>query len=58
MRGSFALLDFDSNDDPAVAYVEFSMGARYVEQPSQVEEYEHVFDVLLNKSVSIEEWSP
>jgi hypothetical protein len=58
MRGSFALLDFDSNDDPTVAYVEFSMGARYVEQSAQVEEYEHVFDVLLNKSVSIEEWSP
>ena len=53
MRGSFALLDFDSNDDPTVAYVEFSMGARYVEQSSQVNEYEHVFDVLFNKSVSL-----
>ena len=58
MRGSFALLSFDSDEDPTVAYVEFSTGARYVEQPSQVGEYESVFDVLLSKSIPIEEWTP
>ena len=38
-------------------YVEvFSTGARYVEQPSQVAEYERVFTVLMDWTESIEEW--
>ena len=55
-RGSFDVLEFTSPDDPAVVYVEFSTGARYVEQPSQVAEYEHVFTVLVDRTESIEEW--
>jgi Domain of unknown function (DUF5753) len=55
-RGSFALLDFPDAEDPAVGYVEFIGGARYVEQPAQVDECEHVFGVLLDRTLSIEEW--
>ncbi|MCY7344223.1 MAG: helix-turn-helix domain-containing protein [Pseudonocardia sp.] len=56
MRGSFAILSFDGADDPTVTYVEFSMGARYVEQVDRVREYEQVFGDLLAKTVSVEEW--
>ena len=55
-RGSFALLDFSDEEDPSVAYLEFSMGARYVEQPAQVSTYEKVFDIINGQSVGIEEW--
>ncbi len=57
MRGSFAILGFDGNSDPTVAYVEFSMGSRYVEPPDQVREYEEVFSNLLSKSVMVKEWT-
>ena len=56
-RGSFDLLDFDDADDPSVVYVEFSTGARYVEQPPQVAEYERVFGVLMDRTIPIEEWT-
>ena len=52
----FALLDFSDEEDPSVAYLEFSMGARYVEQPAQVSTYEKVFDIINGQSVGIEEW--
>ena len=57
-RGSFALLDFTDEEDPSVAYLEFSMGARYVEQPGQVTEYARVFDIINGQSVGIKEWKP
>ena len=56
MRGNFTILDFDDDDDPTVTYVEFSMGARYVEAPDQVREYEDVFADLLSKTIAVEEW--
>jgi Domain of unknown function (DUF5753)/Helix-turn-helix domain len=56
-RGSFALLHFPDPEDPTVAYLEFSMGARYVEQPAQVSEYEKVFDIINGQSIGIEEWA-
>lgn len=56
-RGSFALLDFDDDDDPSVAYLEFSMGARYVEQVPQFREYERVFQALMSQTIPLEEWA-
>lgn len=56
-RRSFMLLDFDgSADDPSVAYVESPMGSRYYERDDEREEYEYVFDILVKKSIPIEEW--
>jgi hypothetical protein len=57
MRGSFALMDFKDEEDPAVAYIEFTGGARYVERPVELEEYEHVFSVLTSKSIPIGEFT-
>ena len=58
MRGTFGLLDFDDDDDPSVAYVESSMGARYAEQPAQVADYVSVFELLADRAVAIKEWTP
>ena len=56
MQGSFALLDFDDEDDPSVAYVESSVGAKYLELSAERQPYEHVFELLVDRSVRIEEW--
>jgi transcriptional regulator with XRE-family HTH domain len=56
MRGAFTLLDFDDPDDPAVAYVEIPLGARYMEQEAQVQECRYVLSVLHAKSVTIEDY--
>jgi transcriptional regulator with XRE-family HTH domain len=56
MRGAFTVLDFDDPDDPAVAYVEIPLGARYMELEAQVQEYRYVLSVLRAKSVPIEEF--
>src|SRR5205814_8030858 len=42
MLGDFAVLDFDNDDDPSVAYLETQVGARYLEHPAQLNEYRRV----------------
>jgi transcriptional regulator with XRE-family HTH domain len=56
MRGAFTLLEFDDPEDPAVAYVEIPLGARYLEQEAQVQECRYVLSVLHAKSVPIGEY--
>jgi hypothetical protein len=55
-RGEYVLFDFDDAADPAVAYTEMPLGARYMEEPRQLTELEHHFDVLTSKSVLFEEF--
>jgi len=55
-RGSFALLDFDDDEDPSVAYVEGPGGARYYDRPDDRAEYEYVWQLLFDKSIPIKEW--
>ena len=55
-RGSFMLLDFDSDEDPPVAYAEAPMGARYFERPEERSVYEFAFDTVYEKSVAWGEW--
>ena len=57
-RGSFALLDFEDDDDPSVAYVEVPNGARYFDRPADRADYETVWGIVAPKSITIEEWSP
>lgn len=56
-RGSFALLDFDDDEDPSVAYAEGPGGARYYDRPDERAEYEHVWNILFDRSTPIEEWT-
>jgi transcriptional regulator with XRE-family HTH domain len=55
-RGNFALLDFDDDEDPSVAYIEGPGAARYLDRPGDRAEYEFVWSVLMEKSISLEEW--
>jgi hypothetical protein len=57
-RGSFALLDFDHDEDPSVAYVEGPGAARYFDRPAERAEYEHVFGLINKRSIPIGEWQP
>ena len=56
MTGAFQLLDFDDPDDPPVVYAETLAGARYVEQPSQLDEYRRVFNLIYKQTTGIEEY--
>jgi transcriptional regulator with XRE-family HTH domain len=55
-RGSFALLDFEDEEDPSVAYVEGPGAARYLDKPQDRAEYEFVWSVVWERSIPIEEW--
>ena len=58
MAGAFRILDFDDPDDPDVVYLEPHIGALYLEEPSEVEVYRRVFQLISKDSVPIEEWTP
>ena len=55
-RSGFALLDFDDVDDPSVVYVEGGGIARYLDKPDDWTDYEFVWRILMEKSISIREW--
>jgi hypothetical protein len=54
-RGTFALLDFDDDDDPPVAYVEGAGSARLFDRPADRAEFEYAYEMVLSKSVPIQE---
>jgi len=56
--GAFEILDFADPDDPPVVYLESHTGARYLEKPEELAEYRKVYDLILQKTVSIEEYEP
>jgi len=58
MAGSFAILEFANPDDPAVVHADTYTGARYVEEPEQVDKYREVFSATRKSARPIEEWSP
>jgi transcriptional regulator with XRE-family HTH domain len=56
--GGFAILDFDNSDDPSVVYLESHTGARYLEKPEELTEYRKIYELVYQKTVPIEEYSP
>jgi hypothetical protein len=56
--GSFTILDFHHDDDPAVVYAETHTGARYLEKPDELVEYRRVFDLIYRKTTPIENYQP
>ncbi len=56
MAGSFTILEFANPDDPAVAHADSYVGARYVEDPKQVDEYRTVFGLVRKHAVALEEY--
>jgi transcriptional regulator with XRE-family HTH domain len=53
MAGAFRILDFDDTDDPDVVYLESHVGALYLEEPAEVEEYRRVFDLIDKDAVPV-----
>lgn len=58
MAGAFRILDFDDPDDPDVVYVEPHIGALYLEEPAEVDEYRRIFQAICKDAVPIEDWTP
>jgi hypothetical protein len=56
-RGNFALLDFDDENDPSVAYLDLPIGARYFDTPQDRARYEHAYQIVADLSVPLKEWS-
>jgi transcriptional regulator with XRE-family HTH domain len=56
--GAFAILNYSDPDDPPVVYQESHTGARYLERPDELAEYRKVYDLILKKTVPIEEYEP
>jgi transcriptional regulator with XRE-family HTH domain len=56
MAGAFRILDFDDPEDPDIVYLESHVGALYLEEPAEVEEYRRVFDLICKDAVPIEDY--
>jgi hypothetical protein len=56
--GAFAILNYSDPDDPPIVYLESHTGARYLERPEELAEYRKVYDLILKKTVPIEEYEP
>ena len=57
MAGAFRILDFDDPEDPDIVYLESHVGALYLEEPDEVDEYRRVFDLIRADSVPLEEFA-
>jgi transcriptional regulator with XRE-family HTH domain len=57
LNGPFTIMDFNDPDDPSLVYLEFRMGARYLEQDRQVAEYRNIFSLLSKQAIPIKEFS-
>lgn len=58
MLGAFVLLDFADPDDPPVAYLEAEVGARYLEEPAQLDTYRRICDLIYQQAVPLKEHAP
>ena len=58
MAGAFRILDFEDPDDPDVVYLEPHIGALYLEEPAEVDEYRRIFQMISKDAVPIEGWAP
>jgi transcriptional regulator with XRE-family HTH domain len=54
---AFALLDFEDDEDPAVAYLEAPGAARYLDRDYERAEWELVWSAVWERSVPIKEWT-
>jgi hypothetical protein len=53
MAGAFRILDFEDPEDPDVVYLESHIGALYLEEPQEVQEYRRIFTLICEASVPI-----
>ena len=53
MAGAFRIMDFEDPEDPDVVYLESHIGALYLEEPAEVQEYRRIFALVCAASVPI-----
>ena len=53
MAGAFRILDFDEPDDPDMVYLESHVGALYLEEPHEVDEYRRIFELVRRASIPL-----
>ena len=56
MAGAFRVLDFADPQDPDVVYLESHVGALYLEEPDEVDEYRRVFTLIRQDAVPIADY--
>jgi transcriptional regulator with XRE-family HTH domain len=56
MAGAFRILDFDDPEDPDVVYLESHVGALYLEEAVEVDEYRRIFNLVRTEAVPVEEY--
>jgi len=56
MAGAFRILDFDDPEDPDVVYLESHVGALYLQEAAEVEEYRRIFDLISKDAIPVEEY--
>jgi transcriptional regulator with XRE-family HTH domain len=56
MAGAFRILDFDDPEDPDVVYLEPHVGAIYLEEPAEVEEYRRIFKLISAAAVPVQNY--
>jgi transcriptional regulator with XRE-family HTH domain len=53
MAGAFRIFDFDDPDDPDVVYLESHVGALYLEETHEVDEYRRIFALVSKDAVPL-----
>jgi transcriptional regulator with XRE-family HTH domain len=56
MAGAFRILDFDDPEDPDVVYLESHVGALYLQEPDEVDEYRRIFSLIRRDAIPVEEY--
>jgi transcriptional regulator with XRE-family HTH domain len=56
MAGAFRILDFDDPEDPDVVYLESHVGALYLEEPEEVNEYRRIFELIRADAIPVEDY--
>jgi transcriptional regulator with XRE-family HTH domain len=56
MAGAFRIMDFDDPEDPDVVYLESHVGALYLEEQPEVDEYRRIFEIVSAAAIPIEEY--
>ncbi len=56
MAGAFRILDFDDPEDPDVVYLESHVGALYLEEQSEVDEYRRIFELICKDAVPVADY--
>jgi hypothetical protein len=56
MAGAFRIMDFDDDEDPDVVYLETHVGAMYLEEADEVNEYRRIFQLIRDDAIPVEDY--